>query len=79
MVMTLFLTLNSPGTILFERMFKFFEKSPMRERREFKMYDFLSFLMVLIFFENFKKFLRARMIIYQKCPFNGQLSLAGYG
>ena len=42
------------------------------------MQNFISFLMVLIFFENFEKFLRVRFIIYQKCPFKGQLSLAGY-
>jgi len=34
--------------------------------------------MVLIFFEIFEFFLRVRFIIYQKCPFKGQLSLVGY-
>jgi len=28
--------------------------------------------------ENLKIFLRARFIIYRKCPFKGQLSLVGY-
>ena len=29
-------------------------------------------------FENFGNFFRVRFIICQKCPFKGQLSLAGY-
>ena len=63
---------------MFERVLKYFEQRPMRERRECKMENFIIFLIVLIFFENFEKFLRVRLIIYQKCPFKGQLSLVGY-
>ena len=44
----------------------------MRDGRECKMQNFISFLMVLIIF------LRVRFIIYERCPFKGQLSLAGY-
>ena len=41
------------------------------------MQNFISFFMVLIFFENLENF-RARLIIYQKCPSKRQLFLAGY-
>ena len=41
------------------------------------MQNFISFLMVLIFFEKFEIFFRVRCRIYQKCPFKGQSSLAG--
>ena len=50
----------------------------MRERPECKMLNFISFLVVLVFFENFDKFFRVRFIIYQKYPFKRQLPLAGY-
>ena len=63
---------------MFERMLKYFEQRPMRERRECKMQNFISFLMVLICFENFGNFSWGNFIIYQTCPFKGQLSLAGY-
>ena len=63
---------------MFERMLKYFEQRPMREMRECKMQNFISFLMVLIFLENFEFFSRARFMIYQKCSLKGQLSLAGY-
>ena len=45
---------------MFERMLKYFEQRPMRERRGCKMQSFFSFLMVLIFFENFENFSWAR-------------------
>ena len=54
--------INSPGTIVpsgvtvFERMLKYFEQKPMMETRECKLQNFISFLMVLTFFENFEKF-----------------------
>ena len=41
---------------LFERMLKYFEKSPMRDRRKCKMQNFISFLMELILFEHFENF-----------------------
>ena len=41
---------------MFERMLKHFEQRPMRERRECTLQNFISLLMVLIFFENFEKF-----------------------
>ena len=49
------LNLNSPGTIVpptfgDERMLKYFERRPMCERRERKRQNFISFLMVPIFF-----------------------------
>jgi len=53
-------TLNCKGKIglqgqsVFERMLNYFEQMPMRETRECK--NFISFLMELIFFENFEKF-----------------------
>ena len=50
----------------------------MRVSRECKMQNFISFLMVLICFENFGNFSWGNFINYQKCPFKGQLSLAGY-
>ena len=34
--------------------------------------------MVLICFENFENFSKENFSIYQKCPFQGQLSLASY-
>ena len=34
----------------------YFKQRPMRERRECKMQNFISFLMALIFFENFRNF-----------------------
>ena len=58
---------------MFERTLKFFEQSPMRERRDCKMQNFLSFLMGLIIFQNFEIFFWAR-----GNPFEGQLCLAGY-
>ena len=42
------------------------------------MQNFISFLMVLILSKISKIFLSVRIIIYQKCPFKGQLSLVGY-
>ena len=45
--------------------------------REYKMQNFISFLIVLIIFENFENFPRVHLINYQKCPYKGQLSLAG--
>ena len=39
------------------------------------MQNFISFLMALIIFKNF---LWESLHHYQKCPFKGQLSLAGY-
>ena len=63
---------------MFEQMLKYFEQRPMRERRECKMQNFISFLLVLICFENFGNFSEGTVINYQKCPFKGQLSLASY-
>ena len=40
---------------MFERMFKYFEQRSMRVRRECKMQNFISFLLVLIIFEISKK------------------------
>ena len=51
---------------MFEWMLKYFEQRPMRKRRKCKMQNFISFP------------ISARFIIYQKCPFKGQLSLEGY-
>ena len=42
------------------------------------MQNFISFLMVLIFFENFENFSQGASYHLLKCPFKGQLSLAGY-
>ena len=44
------------GHLVFEQMLKYFEQSPIRERRECMMQNFITFLMVLIFFENFVNF-----------------------
>ena len=70
--------LTPPGQLFLQETFcvstdvKYFEQRPMRERRECKKQNFISFLVVLIIR------LIIRLIIYQKCPFMGQLSLAGY-
>ena len=40
---------------MFERILKYFQQRPITERRGCKMQNFISFLMVLIFFENFEK------------------------
>ena len=74
-----------------ERTLKYFERSPMRERQECEMQNFISFLMVLMIFENFEHFslrgvetltlhgnLFISKLFYQNCSFKGQLSLAGY-
>ena len=58
---------------------KYLEQRPMRERRECKMQNFISFLMVLLFFfEISKNFLKTHFIIYQKCPFNSCCTTLGY-
>ena len=41
---------------MFERILKYFQQKPITERRECKMQNFISFLIVLIVFENFEKF-----------------------
>ena len=43
------------GRLMFERILKNFQQRPITERRGCKMQNFISFLMVLIFFENFEK------------------------
>ena len=53
---------------MFEWMLKYFEQRPMRERRGCK----------IIILKNFKKFLWESLHHYQKCPFKGQMSLAGF-
>ena len=50
----------------------------MRERRERKMQNFISFLMAIIIFENFQNFSLGIIKSLSKCPFEGQSSLVGY-
>ena len=40
------------------------------------MQNFIGFLIVYYFLKISKNFLRAHFIIYEKCPFKGQLSQA---
>ena len=42
------------------------------------MQNLISFLMVIIIFENLENFSLALTIKNQKCPLKGQLCLAGY-
>ena len=56
------------GHSLFERMLKYFEQRPMRERRECEMQNFISFLVVLIFLENFVNFLREILLFIKNVP-----------
>ena len=60
-----------------EWMIKYFEQRTMRERRECKMQNFISFFMALIFFQNFQNFSLGN-ITPSKMSFKGQLSQAGY-
>ena len=62
---------------MFERILRYFEQKPMRERRECKMQNFISFLMVL-FFETSKIFLREILSFIKNVPPWDELSLAGY-
>ena len=63
---------------MFERMLEYFKQKPMRERRECKMQNFISFLMVLIVFENFENCSWGSFYHLSICFFKGQLSLVGY-
>ena len=63
---------------MFERMLKYIEQRPMRERRKSKMQNFRSFLMAFIIFGNFQKFSLGIITSLSKMSLQGQLFLAGY-
>ena len=56
------------GRLVYERILKYFEQRLMRVRRECNMQNFISFLMVLIFFENFENFLGRVLSFIKNVP-----------